>query len=101
MAEEGLEFEYHKKFQGIEFLDMHDLTDKVGKYESLLKEEMQKKTTTKETYYKNLVMKYAEMGDRNAVNEAEIEISVAEVNIDKLFTCKELIRADNSNWLGA
>ncbi|CAL9028627.1 unnamed protein product, partial [Prunus brigantina] len=31
MAEEGLEFEYRKKFQGIEFRDMHDLTNKVDR----------------------------------------------------------------------
>lgn len=59
MAEEGLEFKYEKKFQGIEFHDMHDLTDKVDRYTSLLKEEVQKKTATKGTYYKNLVVSYA------------------------------------------
>ncbi|CAL2247186.1 unnamed protein product [Prunus armeniaca] len=38
MAEEGLEFENRKKFQGIEFRDMHDLINKVDRYASLLKE---------------------------------------------------------------
>ncbi|CAL8152702.1 unnamed protein product [Prunus armeniaca] len=31
MAEEGLEFEYQKKFQGIEFRDMHDLINKMDR----------------------------------------------------------------------
>ncbi|CAL9001612.1 unnamed protein product [Prunus brigantina] len=51
MAEEGLEFEYRKKFQGIEFRDMHDLINKLDRYASLLREEMQKKTASKGTYY--------------------------------------------------
>ncbi|BFG25202.1 hypothetical protein CerSpe_114760 [Prunus speciosa] len=60
MAEEGLEFEYRKKFQGIEFRDMHDLTSKVDRYASLLKEEVQKKTASKGTYYRNPIVSYAE-----------------------------------------
>ncbi|CAL2238308.1 unnamed protein product [Prunus armeniaca] len=48
-AEEGLEFEYRKKFQGIEFQDMHDLINKVDRYTSLLKEEVQKRTASKGT----------------------------------------------------
>ncbi|CAL2240316.1 unnamed protein product [Prunus armeniaca] len=59
MAEEGLEFEYRKKFQGIEFRDIHDLINKV-----------------------------AESG--------EVEISSAEVSIDKPFVCKGLVKVDNN-----
>lgn len=38
---------------------MHELTNKVDRYASLLKEEVQKKTATKRTYYKNRVVSYA------------------------------------------
>ncbi|XP_021822265.1 uncharacterized protein LOC110763735 [Prunus avium] len=96
MAEEGLEFEYRKKFQGIEFRDMHDLTNKVDRYASLLKEEMQKKTATKGTYYKNPVIGYAEADSLAKAENGEIEVSSAEVSIDKPFVCKELVKADNS-----
>ncbi|XP_021833379.1 uncharacterized protein LOC110773184 [Prunus avium] len=96
MAEEGLEFEYRKKFLGIEFRDMHDLISKVDKYASLLKEEMQKKTASKGTYYKNPIVGYAEVDSPVEAEEGEIEISSAEVSIDKSFVCKELVKVDNS-----
>ncbi|BFG20930.1 hypothetical protein CerSpe_072040 [Prunus speciosa] len=96
MDEEGLEFEYRKKFQGIEFWDMHDLTNKVDRYAFLLKEEMQKKTATKGTYYKNPIVGYAEADSPAEAENVEIEVSSVEVSIDKPFICKEPFKADNS-----
>ncbi|XP_021829945.1 uncharacterized protein LOC110770168 [Prunus avium] len=96
MAKEGLEFEYWKKFQGIEFRDMHDLINKVDRYASLLKEEMQKKTASKGTYYRNLIVSYAEADGFAEAESDEVEMSLAEVSIDKPFVCKGLIKADNS-----
>ncbi|CAL2257617.1 unnamed protein product [Prunus armeniaca] len=96
MAEEGLEFEYQKKFQGIEFWDMHDLINKVDRYASCLKEEVQKKTASKGTYYRNPVVSYAEANNPAEAEGDEVEMSSAEVNIDKPFVCKGLVKADNS-----
>ncbi|XP_021807496.1 uncharacterized protein LOC110751355 [Prunus avium] len=96
MAEEGLEFEYRKKFKWIEFRDMHDLISKVDRYASLLKKEMQKKTASKRTYYKNPIVGYTEADGPVEVEDGEIEINSAEVSIDKPFICKELVKADNS-----
>lgn len=96
MAKECLEFEYQKKFEGIEFHDMHDSINKVDRNASLLRDENQKKTTTKKTYYKNPIVNYADFDNQGAITKAEMEVSSAEVNIDKTFMCKELIRADNS-----
>ncbi|CAL9029424.1 unnamed protein product, partial [Prunus brigantina] len=96
MAEEGLEFEYRKKFQGIEFRDMHDLINKVDRYASLLREEMQKKTASKGTYYRNPVVSYAEADGPAEAESDEVNMSSAEVNIDKPFICKGLVKVDNS-----
>ncbi|XP_021810941.1 uncharacterized protein LOC110754209 [Prunus avium] len=96
MAEEGLEFEYRKKFQGIEFRDMHDLINKVDRYASLLKEEMQKKTASKGTYYRNPIVSYAEADGFAEAESDEVEVSLAEVSIEKPFVCKGLIKANNS-----
>ncbi|CAL9021211.1 unnamed protein product, partial [Prunus brigantina] len=96
MAEEGLEFEYRKKFQGIEFRDMHDLINKVERYASLLKEEMQKKTASKGTYYRNPIVSYAEADGPTEAESEGIEVSSAEVKIDEPFICKGLVKADNS-----
>ncbi|CAL9019065.1 unnamed protein product [Prunus brigantina] len=96
MAEEGLEFEYRKKFQGIEFRDMHDLINKADRYASLLKEEMQKRTASKGTFYRNPIGSYAEADSPAEAESDEVEMSSAEVSIDKPFVCKGLIKADNS-----
>ncbi|CAL2238991.1 unnamed protein product [Prunus armeniaca] len=96
MAEEGLEFEYRKKLQGIEFWDMHDLINKVDRYASLLKEEVQKRTASKGTYYRNPVVSYAEADSPTEAESDEVEMSSAEVSIDKPFVCKGLVKADNS-----
>ncbi|CAL9012486.1 unnamed protein product, partial [Prunus brigantina] len=96
MAEEGLEFEYRKKFQGIEFRDMHDLINKVDRYASLLKEEVQKKAASKGTYYRNPIVSYAEADGPAEAEKDEVDMSSAEVNIDKPFICKGLVKTDNS-----
>ncbi|CAL2247484.1 unnamed protein product [Prunus armeniaca] len=85
MAKEGLDFKYRKKFQGIEFRDMHDLINKVDRYASLLKEEVQKRTASKGTYYRNLVVSYAEADCPTEAESDEVEMSSAEVSIDKPF----------------
>ncbi|CAL8993008.1 unnamed protein product, partial [Prunus brigantina] len=96
MVEEGLEFEYRKKFQGIELRDMHDLINKVDRYASLLKEEVQKKAASKGTYYRNPIVSYAEADGPAEAEKDEVDMSSAEVNIDKPFICKGLVKTDNS-----
>ncbi|CAL9001546.1 unnamed protein product, partial [Prunus brigantina] len=96
MAEEGLEFEYRKKFQGIEFRDMHDLINKVDRYASLLREEVQKKAASKGTYYRNPVVSYTEIDGPTEAENDGVDMSSAEVNIDKSFICRGLVKIDNS-----
>ncbi|CAB4273523.1 unnamed protein product [Prunus armeniaca] len=75
---------------------MHDLINKVDRYASLLKEEVQKKTASKGTYYRNPVVSYAEANNPAEAKGDEVEMSAAEVSIDKSFVCKGLVKADNS-----
>ncbi|CAL2239605.1 unnamed protein product [Prunus armeniaca] len=62
---------------------MHDLINKVDQYASLLKEEVQKKTASKGTYYQNPVVSYVEADDPAEAEGDEVEMSSAEVSIDK------------------
>ncbi|CAB4316888.1 unnamed protein product [Prunus armeniaca] len=80
MAEEGLKFECWKKFQGIEFRDMHDLINKVDRYASLLKEVVQKRTTSKGTYYRNLVVSYAEADGPTEAESDEVHSSAKDLS---------------------
>ncbi|CAL8993037.1 unnamed protein product [Prunus brigantina] len=75
---------------------MHDLINKVDRYASLLREEMQRKTASKGTYYRNPVVSYAKADGHAEAENDEVDISSAEVNIDKPFVCKGLVKADNS-----
>ncbi|XP_073030718.1 uncharacterized protein [Primulina eburnea] len=51
MAQNGLDFELRKKFQGMEFRDFFELVAKVAEYEELLREESYKKKTAMGSYY--------------------------------------------------
>ncbi|CAB4313823.1 unnamed protein product [Prunus armeniaca] len=75
---------------------MHDLINKVHRYASLLKEKVQKRTASKGTYYRNPVVGYAEADGPTEAESDEVEMSSAEVSIDKLFVCKGLVKADNN-----
>ncbi|CAL2270623.1 unnamed protein product [Prunus armeniaca] len=75
---------------------MHDLINKVDRYTSLLKEEVQKRTASKGTYYRNPVVGYAKADGPTKVESDEVEMSSAEVSIYKPFVCKGLVKADNN-----
>ncbi|XP_059670679.1 uncharacterized protein LOC132316183 [Cornus florida] len=106
MALNGLEFELRKKFKGVQFHDLFDLAGKVAKYEELLREEQDKKNSSKGTYYRNLNYEVY-----TTEIEGEFEVNVAELNIKKAYTCKALTKpksatanlqaASGSKWKGA
>ncbi|XP_021813305.1 uncharacterized protein LOC110756207 [Prunus avium] len=70
--------------------------DYLQRYASLLKEEMQKKTASKGTYYRNPIVSYAEADGSTEAEGDEVEMSSAEVSIDKPFVCRGLVKTDNS-----
>ena len=52
MAQAALKISLRKRFDGILFGDLAELADKASKYEELLREEQQRRNSSKGTYYK-------------------------------------------------
>ncbi|CAL8162911.1 unnamed protein product [Prunus armeniaca] len=53
MAQTALKISLRKRFDGMLFADLTELADKESKYEELLREEQQKRNSSKGTYYKS------------------------------------------------
>ncbi|GKV47379.1 hypothetical protein SLEP1_g54284 [Rubroshorea leprosula] len=51
LAQNGLDIELRKKFEGMEFRDFFELSYKVARYENLLREDTQRKSASHGTYY--------------------------------------------------
>ncbi|XP_059668934.1 uncharacterized protein LOC132314028 [Cornus florida] len=91
MAMNGLEFELRKK---------------VAKYEELLREEQDRKSSSKGTYYRDPNYKVY-----TTETEGEFEVNVAKLNIKKAYTCEALTKpksatanlqaTSGSKWKGA
>ena len=50
---DGLNFELRKKFEGITFIDLFELSERVSRFEGLLREENQRKNSSYGTYYQD------------------------------------------------
>ena len=50
---DGLNFELRKKFEGITFINLFELSERASRFEGLLKEENQKKNSSYVTYYQD------------------------------------------------
>ncbi|OWM82840.1 hypothetical protein CDL15_Pgr029201 [Punica granatum] len=80
LALTGLNFELHKKFEGIDFEDFFELSTKVARYENLLREEAQeKRASSMGTYY----------------HEANLDVAVVEMVSRKPMTCLSLVKVDS------
>ncbi|GKV11259.1 hypothetical protein SLEP1_g22525 [Rubroshorea leprosula] len=75
LAQNGLDIELQKKFEGMEFRDFFELSYKVARYENLLREESQRKAMLQGTYYQDA-----------------FDLDVAVVFADKLVTCPNLVK---------
>ncbi|CAL2240329.1 unnamed protein product [Prunus armeniaca] len=53
IAQAALKISLRKRFDGMLFGDLAELADKASKYEELLREERQKRNSSKDTYYKS------------------------------------------------
>ncbi|XP_059629769.1 uncharacterized protein LOC132272685 [Cornus florida] len=106
MAVNGLEFELHNKFESVQFHDLFDLAGRVAKYEELLCEEQDRKSSSKGTYYRDPNYEVY-----TTESEGECEVNVAELNIKKAYTYEALTKpksatanlqvASGSKWNGA
>ena len=57
IAIDGLNFELRKKFEGITFIDLFELSERVSRFEGLLKEENQRKKKFMRPTTKILIMR--------------------------------------------
>jgi hypothetical protein len=53
IAIDGLSFELRKKFEGVTFPDLFELSERASRFEGLLKEENQRRNSTYGTYYQD------------------------------------------------
>ncbi|XP_059659104.1 uncharacterized protein LOC132305484 [Cornus florida] len=53
LALNDLDIEHRKRFDGVEFQDLFDLVNRDSRYEKILKEEKERRNTSKGTYYKD------------------------------------------------
>ncbi|OMP06468.1 Retrotransposon gag protein [Corchorus capsularis] len=77
LAQNGLDIELRKKFEGVEFRDYFDMSTKVARYENLLREDAERKSSSYGTYYQ----------------EPNYELGVAEVKVDRSIECPSLVKA--------
>lgn len=81
MAQNALRLSLQKKFDDLEFVDLQDMAQRVGKYELLLKEEIQRENTSKPTYFKNPIhqVEIVEESDEESRECMHPKVSVAEI----------------------
>ncbi|OMO89508.1 Retrotransposon gag protein [Corchorus capsularis] len=51
LAHNGLDLELRKKFEGVDFRDLYEMSTKVARYETLLREEAERRSSSYGTYY--------------------------------------------------
>ncbi|CAL9012423.1 unnamed protein product [Prunus brigantina] len=96
MAQTALKISLRKRFDGMLFGDLAKLADKASKYEELLREEQQKRNSSKGTYYKtpSFSMHLVEVESEEGTESSE-EREVAVVEMAKLkhpISCKALTK---------
>ncbi|KAI5351274.1 hypothetical protein L3X38_004165 [Prunus dulcis] len=95
MEQNALRLSLRKKFDNLEFIDLQDVAQRAGKYELLLKQEVQRKNNSKPVYFKNPVhqVEVIEEFDEESKENACPEVSVAKVvQIKNPITCKAITR---------
>ncbi|CAL2228277.1 unnamed protein product [Prunus armeniaca] len=96
MAQTALKISLRKRFDGMLFGDLAELANKASKYEELLREEQQKRNSSKSTYFKtssssvHLVEVESEKGTEGS---EEREVAVAEMaKLKHPISCKALTK---------
>ena len=77
-AQVVLDFELRKKFEGMVFQDLYELTERAIRFETILKEENIRKNTLLETYYQKVaVIEPREQRLSEIQDSSPLEIDVA------------------------
>lgn len=92
IALNGLNLEFKKKFHGMEFRDLFELSAKASHYEKLLEEEQDRKTTSKGTCYCDPNYEVAAVEA-----EASPDVLVAEIINKKPYVCKAFVKIEPSS----
>ncbi|CAL9018545.1 unnamed protein product, partial [Prunus brigantina] len=96
MAQAALKISLRKRFDGMLFGDLAELADKASKYEELLREEQQKRNSSKGTYYKSpssSIHLVRVESEEEAKCSEEGEVAVAEMaKLKHPISCKALTR---------
>ncbi|CAL2232137.1 unnamed protein product [Prunus armeniaca] len=96
MAQAALKISLRKRFDGMLFGDLAELADKAAKYEELLREEQQKRNSSKGTYYKSpssSIHMIEVESEEDAEESEEREVAVAEMaKLKHPISCKTLTK---------
>ncbi|CAL8115553.1 unnamed protein product [Prunus armeniaca] len=96
MAQAALKISMRKRFDGMLFGDMAELADKAAKYEELLREEQQKRNSSKCMYYKSpssSIHMIEVESEEDAEESEEREVAVAEMaKLKHPISCKTLTK---------
>ncbi|CAL9017438.1 unnamed protein product, partial [Prunus brigantina] len=93
MAQAALKISLRKRFDGMLFGDLAELADKASKYEELLKEEQQKRNSSKGTYYKSPIHLVQIESEEEIEYSEEGEVAVAEMaKLKHPISCKALTK---------
>ena len=76
LAQNALKIYPRKKFDDAKFLGLQDIAQRAGKYDLLLKEEIQRKNTSKSTYLKT----------QNPIHDMEIVEGLVEKGLEHINT---------------
>ncbi|GKU99938.1 hypothetical protein SLEP1_g12712 [Rubroshorea leprosula] len=109
LAQNGLDIELGKKFEGMEFRDFFELSYKVARYENLLREESQRKAASQGTYYQDAFdLDVAEVPQRSLAKERMVwkrkesqEVAVQNESQPKVPPLKLTLLIVNENELKA
>ena len=93
MVISGLNLENRKKFIGQDFFDLGHLMTAVSKYERILEEENQRRVSSRGTYYRNPNREVAQIEAMEESEETEEEIVLAELNINRPYKCRALVKS--------
>lgn len=74
-----MSFELHKKFEGMVFQDLYELSERASQFESILKEEGFQKSTALGSYYLE-------------TSPTEVEVDVAEYMKGGPIMCDQLVK---------
>ncbi|XP_028100424.1 uncharacterized protein LOC114299795 [Camellia sinensis] len=82
LAQNGLDFELRKKFEGMMFRNLFELSSRATSYEAILREEQHRNAASSGTYYQEVEF------------DMEVDIDVAQVIGKKPVVCETLRKTD-------